>query len=177
MTVSAYSLEQVEAICARYGLRGEPVLLPTMGMVNEVWIAGDHVLRISLDEEAEDNAALEARIVPIAVDAGVLTPKLVAFDDSKALVDRTFTIYERERGVTLGTLEAKPGPWIEQLAHQIAKMHRSKVPTGEKPQQVSTRSDVEASIAKSVDYGRLTPSDASLLLNWTERRAPAFEAP
>ena len=36
-----YSVEIVERIKAKHRLRGEPVLMPFTGMVNEAWSIGD----------------------------------------------------------------------------------------------------------------------------------------
>lgn len=148
-----------------------------MGMVNEVWIVGDRVLRISLDDEAEDNAALEARIVPQAVSAGLRTPRLKQFDDSRAIVPRAYSIYEKASGATLGTLPPKGGPWIAQLAEQAALLHRAPTPVGEKLQSVATRSELARSIRKSVDQGCISAADGELLDAWCDRLTPAFEAP
>ncbi|MFC4009893.1 hypothetical protein ACFOY2_21870 [Nonomuraea purpurea] len=43
----------------------------------------------------------EAEVIPVALDAGVRTPEVVAFDDSCSVVDMPYMVLARARGVDL----------------------------------------------------------------------------
>src|SRR5262249_16898626 len=49
-------------------------------------------------------ARTESVAAPVAQAAGIQTPRLIAFDDSRTLVDRPFSLWERVHGEPLGLL-------------------------------------------------------------------------
>ena len=98
-------------IAARHGLGARPcVRLPSIGVFNAVYGLGDDlILRVPRAQpQAAAMAAKEAVAVPAARAAGVRTPRLVAFDDSLALLPVPYAVYERIRGEPLELLGLDP---------------------------------------------------------------------
>jgi aminoglycoside phosphotransferase (APT) family kinase protein len=171
--VPKFSEARVREIAARHGLRGEPEARPKLGMVNEVWVVGDAVLRIAPDAEAVKDARIEAEIVPIAVSAGVRTPELLAFEDEG---DHGVTVYRRAPGVTLGATEvdrARMRPLFRELGEEMAKLHRLRL-VGERPSLLSKPKlyDTPGQIPKCRDAGTLSAEDADAIERWLERLRP-----
>ena len=117
----------IDAMFALHGIRGRWSPLPTTGLANRVYATHDVVLRVATDHvEAVPDARTESVAAPAAHAAGIRTPRLIAFDDSRALVDRPWSLWERVHGATLGMLE----PSQEQLARvwqdvgrELARLH------------------------------------------------------
>ena len=77
--------------------------LNATGLANRVYATADVVLRVATDHpDAVPDARTESVAAPAARGAGIRTPRLLAFDDSRALVNRPFSIWERVHGETLG---------------------------------------------------------------------------
>ena len=86
------------------------------------------MLRIATDcAEAVGDARTESVAAPIARQAGVLVPRLIAFDDSRAIVDRPYSIWERIHGETLGLLPPdalRDRETWRAVGRQLALLHR-----------------------------------------------------
>jgi hygromycin-B 7''-O-kinase len=102
----ALSEDQLRAIIDRHGL-GAPSSsmrrLPSTGVVNTVYVLGDRfVLRVPKDlPQALADVYTESVAAPTARAAGVQTPALAVFDDSRDLLDVPYTVYERVEGQSL----------------------------------------------------------------------------
>jgi hypothetical protein len=81
------------------------------------------VLRVATDHpDAIVDARTESIAAPVARQAGILTPQLVAFDDSRMLVDRPFSLWERVLGSAgLDLWKHTSGVWRE--VGQISHLH------------------------------------------------------
>jgi Ser/Thr protein kinase RdoA (MazF antagonist) len=127
-----YSPELAREIAARHGLVGDVALLPKTGMVNEVWSIGEsHILRITHQEDCDDEAEREAAIVPFVVDRGIRTPALLASNSACDMAPRPYTIYERAPGVLLGVCDQDPAffePAYREIGRQCALLHSLEVP-------------------------------------------------
>jgi hypothetical protein len=53
------------------------------------------------DDDAVRDAVTECVAARVGRDAGILTPRLIAFDNSRKLVDRPFSLWERVHGQTV----------------------------------------------------------------------------
>jgi aminoglycoside phosphotransferase (APT) family kinase protein len=96
----------VDAIFARHRIRGSWVPIPKTGIANTIYATQEVVLRVATDHpEAVADAKTESVAAPVAHAAGIQTPRLIAFDDSRTLVDRPFSLWERVHGETLGLLD------------------------------------------------------------------------
>ena len=76
--------------------------------------------------EAIADARTESIAAPIARQTGILTPQLIAFDDSRTLADRPFSLWERVHGETLGLSvlprNLRDNVWRE-VGQQVARLH------------------------------------------------------
>lgn len=117
----------IDALFARHGIREPWVPLPATGVANHIYATSDVVLRVATDyPDAVSDARTESVAAPVARDAGIRTPRLIAFDDSRALVDRPYSLWERVHGETLGLLDLD----ARRLAHawrdvgrELARVH------------------------------------------------------
>ncbi len=96
-------------------------------MANRIYATQDVVFRVAADhEDAIVDAYTESVARPVARRAGVRTPALIAFDNSKTLVERPFSLWELVQGETFGlanlTDETRREVWRE-VGEQLAQLH------------------------------------------------------
>ncbi len=117
----------IDALFARYGVSGSWETLPSTGVANSVYATRDVVLRLATDHrDAVSDARTESVAAPIAFAAGILTPRLIAFDDTRVLVDRPFSLWERVHGQTLGLINPPPRQRAEiwrAVGRELAHLH------------------------------------------------------
>jgi hypothetical protein len=93
----------IDAMFARHGVSGPWEPLPSTGLANLIYATRDVVLRVATDHpDGLVDARTESVAAPVARAAGILTPRLIAFDDTRTMVDRPFSLWERVHGETLG---------------------------------------------------------------------------
>jgi aminoglycoside phosphotransferase (APT) family kinase protein len=101
--------------------------LPNTGFVNWAYLVGDElVLRVNKPDVDDVDAYTEMVAVPLAVAAGVNTPELLLFDESKSILPTVATLYRRAPGVTLGRLrvDQRELPALyEEIGEQLAILH------------------------------------------------------
>ena len=119
--------DPVDAILTAYRIPGPWQLLEATGIANRIYATDDVVLRVATDHhDAIVDALTESIAAPVARQAGILTPRLIAFDNSRKLVDRPFSLWERIHGETLGRLSCSPKIcehiW-RAVGQQIARLH------------------------------------------------------
>jgi aminoglycoside phosphotransferase (APT) family kinase protein len=119
--------DPVDDILACHGVRGPWKTLKATGVANRIYATKDVVLRIAMDNaEAIADARTESVAAPVALAAGVLTPRLLAFDDSRTLVDRPYSLWERVHAKTLGNFPPKarqlPDTW-RTVGQQLGVLH------------------------------------------------------
>src|SRR2546425_792524 len=117
----------VNDILAHHGMQGLWESMRATGVANRIYATRDVVLRIATEHsDAVADARTESVAAPVARAAGVLVPRLLAFDDSRTLVDRPYSIWERVHGETLGFSQADPrrarATW-RAVGRQLAKLH------------------------------------------------------
>jgi aminoglycoside phosphotransferase (APT) family kinase protein len=117
----------------------------------------------------------------VAHAAGVRTPRLCVFDDSRSILEVPFTIYERVQGETLGLLEEPadlPATW-RALGRDVALLHQRvqfcEDPAGflDRPRRDDPRDDLSALASD----GALAAPHARWLSRWLDQLAPAVLAP
>jgi aminoglycoside phosphotransferase (APT) family kinase protein len=151
----------------------------TAGIINSVYFLGETlVLRVPRNHPAHvDQARREAKAIPLAVAAGVHTPRLIAFDDARDILPVPYLIVERIHGVSFESLsrepEELPKVW-RALGQDLARLHRgvklnecSDLPSGWGEGLADPRHLVEERVAD----GWLSPIEARWLLRWLERLA------
>jgi aminoglycoside phosphotransferase (APT) family kinase protein len=117
----------IDALFAMHGIPGPWVPLPATGIANRIYATQDVVLRVATDHpDGVSDARTESVAAPVAYAAGILTPRLIAFDDSRTLVDRPFSLWERVHGKTLGLLTLGPRQLSDvwrQVGRQLFLLH------------------------------------------------------
>jgi len=117
----------VDAMFARHRISGPRVALPATGIANRIYATDQVVLRLATDHpESVSDARTESVAAPVAHAAGILTPRMVAFDDSRSLVDRPYSLWERVHGATLGLIELDHCQLAEvwrQVGRQLFRLH------------------------------------------------------
>lgn len=147
-------------------------------MANEAWLIGEYVLRIIRDEEASDEPAREAAVVPLARSAGVRTPELVAVNLERDIAPMPYTIYRKAEGVLLGHLNIDPSGCSKlycELGREIAllqavKIEGEKVELLRKPAQLEEKKHVETARTE----GKLSNDDAREICEWIDRLESMF---
>jgi hygromycin-B 7''-O-kinase len=175
-----YPRALVEQIGRRHGLAGEPELLRG-GLVNEAWRIGDAVIRIVHKEGCDGEAAVEARVVPLATAAGIRTPALIAADLSGALAPRPYTIYRRIDGVVLGYLPPDPARYqaaFHELGVQAAALHQIEVPPADRDAlRGRAIPDPRRALAQARDAGAVAAATVAAIADWLDHVEPALGAP
>ncbi len=176
--------EALKTIAEQHGLAGELIArLPETGIFNEIYALGQScILRIPRQDPAFVRAIRRESIaVPLARQAGVRTPALLAFDDSLRLLPVPYTIYERVHGETFGLLDldetAAPHIWRE-LGCDLALLHQidtiSSAVTELSPEELPDPRQFPEQLARK---GYFTTREAKWLMSWLERLAPAALTP
>jgi aminoglycoside phosphotransferase (APT) family kinase protein len=119
--------EIITALFAAHGVSGLWEELPSTGVANRIFATRDVVLRVATDHpEAEPDARTESVAAPVAHAAGILTPRLIAFDDTRTLIGRPFSLWERVHGETLGATNLSPQKIADvwrAVGRELAKLH------------------------------------------------------
>ena len=117
-------IDRILEVC---GINGPWEPLHATGVANRIYATNDVVIRVAREHsEALRDARTESIAAPVAYEAGLLTPRLLVFDESGELLDRPYSIWERIHGETLGLLSLAPhsmrNTW-RQIGHQMARLH------------------------------------------------------
>jgi aminoglycoside phosphotransferase (APT) family kinase protein len=120
--------DPVQQILARHRVSGPWWPLRATGVANRIYATEDVILRIAVaGPAAVADAQTESVAAPVAHAAGVLTPRLLVFDDSRTLAPSPYSLWERVEGETLGALPPHarllPEVW-RAVGQQLALLHR-----------------------------------------------------
>jgi aminoglycoside phosphotransferase (APT) family kinase protein len=163
-----YSPDVIQRIAKAHGMSGPVELMPASGMVNEAWMLDNRfVLRITLLEDAFDEAPREAWVVPLVRQAGILSPELIVIDESKTIVDSPYTIYRKAEGILLGELSDDPANYADayrDLGRQFAIIHAITVPEkGREQLRKASSFDAKKQLKKSLEVDKVTHAEAALI--------------
>jgi aminoglycoside phosphotransferase (APT) family kinase protein len=119
--------DPVSDILADHGISDSWIALEATGIANRIYATRNVVLRIATDHpDAVPDARTESVAAPVARAAGLPVPSLLAFDDSRRLIDRPYSLWERVRGETLGVFapapESVPDTW-RAVGRELAELH------------------------------------------------------
>jgi aminoglycoside phosphotransferase (APT) family kinase protein len=174
----------LRAIIAEHGLHVSQISrLRSTGIINSIYALGDEfVLRVPKNEpEALSDTFTESVAAPTAWRAGVRTPRLIVFDETRTLLDVPYSIYERVHGETLGQLEEPAETahaWVA-LGRDLAKLHGT-VTQCEDPLgrlDIPARMDLQDELEWLASEGVLIPSHTRWLDRWLSRLRPAVFIP
>jgi len=160
----------ITALFAKYGVSAMWTPLASTGVANRIYATNDVVLRVATDHpDGIPDARTESVAAPAAHAAGILTPRLIAFDDSRALVNRPFSLWERVHGATLGGItlsnESRSAAWGA-VGRELARLHRLVTVCPDPDGYLDVPGDypdVEWFLAALVDAGRLDAGTAKHL--------------
>jgi aminoglycoside phosphotransferase (APT) family kinase protein len=120
--------ETLTAIARRHGVTFEQLRPLPAGVANHVFLLGDDlVLRIPRAERFLSDLVKEAAVIPVALDAGVGTPEVVAFDDTCSAVDVPYMLLTRAPGADLAGLaltSADTDRVFREVGRELARLHR-----------------------------------------------------
>ncbi|CAN5420067.1 hypothetical protein BH11ARM2_BH11ARM2_37880 [soil metagenome] len=114
---------QILALLERHGFPSDRVeASPYEGSGNHVRMAGGLCVRVLKEEDYASDITTEAVSVPAVRKAGVATPELLVFDDSRDIVPGLVTIYRRVPGIPLGRCGPLENPegMVREIGRQIA---------------------------------------------------------
>ncbi|QHY96485.1 Phosphotransferase enzyme family protein [Streptomyces sp. S4.7] len=118
------------AIGARHGVPAEKVRPMASGVANRAYLLGpDLVLRVPRTEAFVADLVKEAAVIPVARAAGVRTPALVTFDDSRTDADVPYMVLERVPGTDLADLAghdgigAGAGDVFREVGRELTRLH------------------------------------------------------
>ncbi len=119
--------DPIDEILDASGIKGPWESLEATGVANRIYATKEVVIRIAKEhQEALRDARTESIAAPVAYEAGVLTPRLLVFDESGQIFHRPYSIWERVHGETLGLISSDPrsmpNTW-HQVGHQMALLH------------------------------------------------------
>ena len=165
-----HSAETVQKVAASHGIDGSVEIMPASGMVNEAWLLDNRfVLRIIVAEDADDEPAREAFVVPLVRGAGVRSPELIACDTEKKEFGFLYTIYRKADGELLGHLDEEPDAFdkvYRELGREIALLHTIPIEPNKIPLLRETSSfDAHKQLQKSVDAGKVDVAEIGEIEN------------
>jgi aminoglycoside phosphotransferase (APT) family kinase protein len=176
--------ETLQEISLRHGLDTDTFSpLPQVGIFNLIYVLGeDFILRVPrVHPISAADAHKESVAVPAAREAGVRTPRIIAFDDALDLLPVPYTIYDRVHGETLGLLlrdpAENPAAWRE-LGRDLALLHSGVAEDGPAADlQMDDMPDPRPWPDELAGEGYFTNTEAHWLMRWLEHLAPAVLAP
>jgi aminoglycoside phosphotransferase (APT) family kinase protein len=172
--------DPVDQILEACGIDGPWELLPATGLANRIYATNDVVIRVAKEhEEALRDARTESIAAPVAYAAGVLTPRMLVFDDSGDVVDGPYSIWERIHGETLGLLsrepKSMPNTW-RQVGHQMAHLHACVQPFDDPKQYLHEPKrdlDLNSLLEKLVSSGQMHPELIEEIPRFIDELRPA----
>ena len=153
------------------------------GMANWVYaLDGDYVLRVSRPlQMAEEDVRTEVVAVPVAVAAGIRTPQLLVFDDSRTEIETPFTIYQRVPGTPEGATTLPPAARAavhRELGREMAAIHH-RITACDDPRgwlEGAHSSDYHRDLDATLRAGALDPDAARWAKALFHRLTPGIEA-
>lgn len=164
------------AVARRHGT-SEVTPLPATGIFNALYAVGEHlILRVPRNHPAFlDALSKEPLAVPFARAAGVRTPALIEYDDSRTLLPVPYTVYERVRGETFGLRPGdpveSPAVWQE-IGIDLARLHLAADPASPVAGLVCEDLPDGGALADQLaERGGFGAAEARWLRRWLDRLA------
>lgn len=176
---------RLRAACRRHGFAAERVeSMVATGMANWIFALDDaYVLRVARPAAfAGDDARTEAVAAPAAYAAGIRTPRLLVYDDTRADLDTAFTVYERVAGTPIGatTLAATAeAVAYRELGREMAAIHHRVTACDDPDGWLDTPepSDHRGILDAALSAGALDAATARWAAALLGRLSPALTAP
>jgi aminoglycoside phosphotransferase (APT) family kinase protein len=165
----------IDAILRHHGLHAAWRQLVSTGIANRIYATDAVVIRVALDDaEALADAHTEWVAAPVAHAAGVLTPRLIASEDSRRLVATPYSIWERVDGEALGQFArraAVPRSTWQAIGRELARLHTEVRACPDPHGWLDTPAlgDPRQALTILASAGRLDAQTARALEAWIER--------
>lgn len=160
-------LEGVSALGQRHGVPPDQVIEVAGGVANRGFVFGDGLFLRVARPGFEDDLRKESGVVPVARSAGVLTPAIIEYDDSRELIDAPYVVMERVHGT-------EPSDVPLGLAEQLARLHQVEQADIPGVPQDDFR-DPWQTVDDLAERGYLDLGTAKWLSNWFTRLADRFD--
>lgn len=168
------------AIGHRFGVRSDEIHPLPSGEANHAFRLGDDlVLRFPRDDgQLAADLRKERVVIPVARSAGVLTPEIVAFDDSGRDIDAPYLVVRRVPGIDLERQELPRGQLAavyRAVGQNLTALHSPGGVDRQSLEGVPTdddRSDPRDLLDPLVRDQALDADTAGWLRGWFERLAP-----
>jgi hypothetical protein len=180
--MTSLDLVTISTIARKHGFAPPSTMpVPWRGATGQVFPCGDVVIKIPFDLPSEiQSITVDAGMVPIARSLGVMTPALIAFDDSLEILPVPFAVFERvHRAVTLD-VRRDAGRSVEEgweeVGRQIARVHgvrdREDLPIALRTFRQSPEVDPRPWVAEVHEAGVLDEPDVRWLHRLLDALAP-----
>ena len=157
--------------------------LPATGVANDIYATNEVILRVATDHpDAISDARTESVAAPVALQAGIRTPRLFAFVDSRQLIDRPYSLWERIHGETVGVFapDARDvlGLWAE-VGRELGLLHErvQECPDPNGWLDIVEYGDPNEHLDGAIASGQLSIDDAARLERWLTRLAAVASQP
>ncbi|MFI6827695.1 phosphotransferase family protein [Kribbella sp. NPDC050241] len=152
----------------RHGIAPGQIVEVAGGVANRGFVLGEELFLRMSRPGFEGDLRKEAAVVPVARAAGVLTPAIVEYDESRSVVDAPYVVMQRVHGV-----EPTNGPPAG-LAEQLARLHeheQTEIPG--LPQD--DRDDPWQTVDRLSERGTIDLGTAKWLSDWFTRLSGRFD--
>jgi len=165
----------VIAAAERHGVAPGEVAEVAGGVANRGFVFGDELFLRVARPGFEGDLRKETTVIPVARAAGVLTPAIVEYDESRTLIDAPYVVMERVHGSVPNGVPAG-------LAENLARLHgavlgsttrSSRLGIGDLP--VDDGGDPWQIVDELAERGYLDLGTAKWLIGWFTRLADRFD--
>ena len=168
----------VDGILRHHGLHAPWSPLPSTGVANRVYATAAVVVRVARAEaEAYADAHTEWVAAPVAHAAGVLSPRLLAYDEAGRFAATPYSIWQRVDGEALGLVARRtaiPAATWRALGGELARLHGEVRACPDPHGWLDSPSlgEPQLALATLAARGRLDAQWVRALERWLHRLAP-----
>jgi hygromycin-B 7''-O-kinase len=160
--------EQLGAVARRHGVGAGQVREVVGGVANLGFVLGEGLFLRVARRGFEADLRKETAVIPVARAAGVLTPAIVEYDESRTLIDAPYVVMERVHG-------SEPRDVPRGLAEQLARLHGIEGPGIAGLQEDGWGGDPRRIVDGLAERGFLDAGTAEWLSGWFTRLANRFD--
>lgn len=154
-------------VARQLGVGAQDVAEVAGGVANRGFVLGQALFLRIARSGFEDDLGKEIGVIPVARAAGVRTPGIIRYDDSRKLIDAPYVVMERVHGIE------PAGPTLE-LGEQLARLHQTERTTIPGVPQ-DGNGDPWQTVDDLAERGYLDGGTARWLDGWFTRLAGRFD--
>jgi len=160
-------LEDVRSVAERYGVSPAEVHEVAGGVANRGFVLGSRLFVRVARDGFEDDLRKETVVVPGARQAGVRTPAILEYDDSRARIDASYVVVERVHGI-------EPRATPRGVADELARLHAT-APAALAGVPEDDWGEPRTTVDGLAVAGYLDAETAQWLLGWLARLEQRFD--